>query len=206
MLTDHRSTIPTTNYTVGRSGNGVSLLIEHWIGSGTVASALARFRDPSSRVSAHYIVAQDGEIHYVVDEANTAYHAGDFQANELSVGIEHEATPGLLPSDALYRSSAWLHRRLSEQYGIRLEVGRTVRPHNSYRPTQCPGTLDLARIVQLAMEDDMTDDELRAALKRVFSGPDSLEEWVKGDVRVMVQQDAETRVAIQRIIAEKLSQ
>ena len=167
-VTDHRSTIPTSNYMVGRSGNPVSLLIEHWIGSGTVASALARFRDPSSRVSAHYIVAQDGEIHYVVDEADTAYHAGEFQANQLSVGIEHEATPGLLPSAALYRSSAWLHRRFSEQYGIRLEVGRTVRPHNYYRPTQCPGTLDLARIVEEANDMAFTDED-RAKLDRVLT-------------------------------------
>ena len=45
-------------------------------------------------------------------------------------------------------------------------------------------------------EDDMTDAELAAAIKRIYSGPDSLEEMVKADVRVMVEQDPETRAAI----------
>jgi len=48
------------------------------------------------------------------------------------------------------------------------------------------------------VEEDMTDDELLAALKRIYSGPDRPEEWVKADVRVMIQQDPETRLAIKQ--------
>ena|SRR3990167_9399214 len=192
------------NYMEGRSGNPVSLVIDHWVGAGTLESAEARFKKPGEQASAHFGIGSDGRIWQWVALGDTAYHCGNFQANMLSVGIEHEATPGLPPSEALYRSSAWLHRHLSEQYGIRLEVGRTVRPHNFYQATQCPGTLSLEWIVKEAT-NDMTDDELRAALKRVFSGPDSLEEWVKADVRVMVRQDPETQTAVLKIVADKLA-
>jgi hypothetical protein len=54
-------------------------------------------------------------------------------------------------------------------------------------------------------EDDMTDDELRAAIKRIYAGPDSLEEAVKADVRVMVQQDPETQAAVRKIVADRLA-
>src|SRR3990167_9966631 len=156
------------NYMEGRSGNPVSLVIEHWVGAGTLESAEARFKKPGEQASAHFGIGSDGRIWQWVALGDTAYHCGNFQANMLSVGIEHEATPGLPPSEALYRSSAWLHRHLSEQYGIRLEVGRTVRPHNFYRPTQCPGTLDLARIVEEANDMAFTDED-RAKLDRVLT-------------------------------------
>jgi lysozyme len=73
-----------------------------------------------------------------------------------------------------------------------------------------PGINGLVDLNSSAWEGaDMTDDELRAALKRVYAGPDSLEEWVKADVRVMVEQDPETQAAIAaqaaKAVAIKLS-
>lgn len=138
------------NYMDGRSGNPISLIVDHWVGVGTLESAERRFKTPGQQASAHFGIGQDGRIWQWVALEDTAYHCGQFQANMLSIGIEHEATTTLLPSKALYDSSAWLHRHLSQQYGIQLEVGRTVRPHNYFSPTQCPGTLDLQRIVKEA--------------------------------------------------------
>src|SRR5438045_6516919 len=66
--------IPTTNYDPGRGGERVSFIVEHWTDA-RVDSAIARFMNASSRVSAHYIVAQDGRVLQLVSEDDTAFHA-----------------------------------------------------------------------------------------------------------------------------------
>lgn len=179
MNIEWRGPLPTTNYMAGRSGNPITVIVDHWVGSGTLESAEARFKKPGEQVSAHFGIGTDGRIVQWVALEDTAFHSGQFQANCLSVGIEHEATPGLAPSDALYRSSAWLHRHLSEHYGIRLEVGRTVRPHNYYKATQCPGTLDLTRIVREAQEDDMDIEELRRVIREEIAASAANKEDVR---------------------------
>ena len=59
---------------------------------------------------------------------------------------------------------------------------------------------------EIGTEEEMTDDDLKAALKRIYAGPDSPEEWVKADVRVMVQQDPETRAAIANIAVKAVGE
>lgn len=169
----------STNYLPGRDGNGVALIVDHW----TAASyewALARFTTPSSdpmRVaSAHYIVRTDGRISQVVAEEDTAYHAGVFDVNLVSIGIEHEASPMVPPSDALYASSSWLHARIAERYAMTLELGVTVKGHRDIIATTCPGTLDLARIIEGA-EDDMftqADRDMLARIKDLLEARETL--------------------------------
>lgn len=82
------------NYSTGRGGTAIDRWINHWIGSGTYAGAISWFQDPTSNVSAHFVVRQsDGELTQMVRIANTAYHAGNWNYNQRSIGIEHEATP-----------------------------------------------------------------------------------------------------------------
>lgn len=56
--------------------------------------ALERLCNPDAKVSAHYLIKADGEIFNLVDEAHTAWHAGDSywqgveKLNEHSIGIE----------------------------------------------------------------------------------------------------------------------
>jgi len=157
--------VPSPNFTVGRQGNPVSLIVDHWM-AGTFDAALARFMNPTAIVSAHYLIGTTGHIAQVVRDEDTAYHSGDWDINTMSIGIEHEASPTVLPSDALYAASAWLHAQLAERHGITLEVGVTVIPHRQVVATQCPGTLDLDRIVSEA-EDDMFSQADREMLTRV---------------------------------------
>ena len=73
------------------------------------------------------------------------------------------------PSDALYAASAGLHAEIASRYGLALAVGTTVLPHHAIVPTECPGTLDLDRIVREALEeDDMFTEEDRRKLNRVY--------------------------------------
>ena len=124
----------------------------------TTEGADSHFHNPRAQVSAHYGVSQDGRIVQWVNDGDTAYHCGDWDTNLRSIGIEHECGPEVPPTDALYAASAGLHAALAARYGIALEVGTTVLPHRSVSPTQCPGTLDLARLVQ---EEDVTPEQVK---------------------------------------------
>ena len=173
-----RGPIPESNLTVGREGNAVELIVDHW----TVVmfeGAIRRFKDPASRLSAHYVIGQDGRVAQLVSEGDTAYHAGKFDVNLRSIGIEHEASPMMAPTDALYAASAQLHREIAARHGLTLKVGSTVLPHHAIVPTECPGTLDLDRIVRDALEeDDMFTDEDRRMLRRVYDHLEAYEPLV----------------------------
>jgi hypothetical protein len=137
---------PSSNFHVGRDGTPITLIVDHWM-AGTIDAALARFMNPTSIVSAHYLIGQDGRIFQLVKDEDTAYHAGDYGVNLRSIGIEHEASPTVPPSNALYAASARLHTELGAAHGFALVEGVTVKPHRAIVPTQCPGTLDLGRII-----------------------------------------------------------
>lgn len=73
----------------------VTMLVLHYTGMRDAASALARLRDPDAKVSSHYLVAEDGQVVQLVDEAMRAWHAGAGSwrdvaddVNSASVGIE----------------------------------------------------------------------------------------------------------------------
>ena len=117
-----------------------------------------------------------------MSENDTAYHAGVFSVNQRSIGIEHEAGPAMPPSDALHAASARLHADIASRHGLALEVGATVLPHHAIVPTECPGTLDLDRIVREALEeDDMFTEEDRRKLNRVYDHLEAYEPlvWTK---------------------------
>lgn len=72
----------------------ISCLILHYTGMETGEAALERMCDPDAKVSAHYMVEQDGRIFQLVDEESRAWHAGvsewqgETNINSNSIGIE----------------------------------------------------------------------------------------------------------------------
>jgi N-acetylmuramoyl-L-alanine amidase len=72
----------------------VSMLVLHYTGMKDAASAIERLTDPEAKVSAHYFVAEDGQILRLVDEEKRAWHAGRAwwrgvqDVNSASIGIE----------------------------------------------------------------------------------------------------------------------
>ncbi len=72
----------------------ISMIVLHYTGMQSAAAALDRLADPVAKVSAHYVVAEDGVVVRMVDEANRAWHAGRswwrgiVDVNSASVGIE----------------------------------------------------------------------------------------------------------------------
>lgn len=56
-------------------GVPVDILLVHYTGMPTGAEALERLCDPASRVSAHYLVDEDGTVFALVPEERRAWHA-----------------------------------------------------------------------------------------------------------------------------------
>ncbi|MGN9790705.1 N-acetylmuramoyl-L-alanine amidase [Streptomyces sp. OZ13] len=87
----------------------------------TYEDTLAIFRDPARRVSAHYVVrSSDGHIAQCVRERDVAWHAGNWNYNTWSIGIEHEGwvdRPAYF-THALYERSAALTASVCDRYGI----------------------------------------------------------------------------------------
>jgi N-acetylmuramoyl-L-alanine amidase len=72
----------------------VSMIVLHYTGMQDAASAIARLCDPEAKVSAHYLIAEDGQIVRMVAEDKRAWHAGKSYwrghtgVNAISIGIE----------------------------------------------------------------------------------------------------------------------
>jgi N-acetylmuramoyl-L-alanine amidase len=70
------------------------MIVLHYTGMQSGEAALARLRDPAAKVSAHYVVEEDGRIFALVPEARRAWHAGvsfwagERDINTRSVGVE----------------------------------------------------------------------------------------------------------------------
>jgi hypothetical protein len=139
------SWIGSPNYTKGRQGASIDKIVCHWM-AGTLSSTDSVFQNTTRQTSAHYGVGQDGQVHQYVKESDTAWHAGNWDANITSVGIEHEGGPGIPITDSVYQTSGELIASIWQRVGRQLPL----RKHSNFKITQCPGTLDLNRLTDIA--------------------------------------------------------
>ncbi len=83
---------PSPNFDARRAPP--DMLVLHYTGMMSAAEAIARLRDPEAKVSAHYVVDEDGSILQLVPEERRAWHAGrgvwqgEDDCNAASIGIE----------------------------------------------------------------------------------------------------------------------
>jgi N-acetyl-anhydromuramyl-L-alanine amidase AmpD len=103
----------------------------------TYAGTLSIFQNPKKKVSAHYLVrSDDGHVAQCVREADVAWHAGNWDRNTRSIGIEHEGwvdQPAYF-TDALYERSAALTAAICTKYGIPKDRAHIIGHH------EVPGT------------------------------------------------------------------
>ena len=59
---------PSPNFDSRPDGAPIDMLVFHYTGMRTAAEALDRLTDPEARVSAHYVVEEDGTVWRLVDE------------------------------------------------------------------------------------------------------------------------------------------
>ena len=129
------------NYDVGRAGHTVKMIVIH-VEDGSESGSAAWFANPGSNVCAHYGVSSAGAIDQFCDEANTAFHAGNYAINQTSIGVEHEGQPRLgpwAPTEAQLSASAALVADICKRHGI-TPSAQTIVPHSSINPNHhCPG-------------------------------------------------------------------
>jgi len=83
---------PSPNFDARKAPPEILLL--HYTGMRTGQEAIDRLRDPEAKVSAHYVVEEDGRVFRLVPEERRAWHAGlsswrgRRDVNGASVGIE----------------------------------------------------------------------------------------------------------------------
>jgi N-acetyl-anhydromuramyl-L-alanine amidase AmpD len=112
----------TSNYTASTRPHAYSVdrVIIH-VTQETFATTLSIFQNPQKQVSAHYVVrSADGHVEQCVREADIAWHAGNWDYNTHSIGIEHEGwvdQPSYFTA-ALYEQSAKLTAAVCDKYGI----------------------------------------------------------------------------------------
>jgi len=178
---------PSPNFDARPAGVVIEALILHYTGMKTGAEALDRLCDPAAKVSAHYLIEEDGRIWQLVEEAARAWHAGisswrgRARVNDFSIGIElvnpgHEFGYRPFPEAQMAALEA-LARAILTRHPIRQ---RQVLAHSDIAPLrkQDPGELfDWARLARsgigiwpdfsAATEPPSTAGAIQAALRQI---------------------------------------
>lgn len=138
------------NHDARPPGAEIDTLVLHYTGMPTAEGALARLCDPEARVSAHYVVEEDGTTWQLVADERRAWHAGasfwrgKTDINACSIGIEivnpgHEWGYRPFPA-AQMRALLTLCRAILARHPI---AQRNVVAHSDIAPErkQDPGEL-----------------------------------------------------------------
>lgn len=135
-----RNRILTKHFTPGRKGRSIDCLVLHY-NDGDLSIDGCYDTWQTRQASAHYQVQSDGLIGQLVWDRDTAWHAGNWDANLRSIGIEH-ANRGDSLTDECIESGAHLVAALCLYYKLgRPQWGVNVFPHNNFSSTDCPGPL-----------------------------------------------------------------
>ncbi|WP_236029395.1 N-acetylmuramoyl-L-alanine amidase [Bifidobacterium miconisargentati] len=132
-----------THYTPGRAGRTVDkIVLHHNAGNLSIPDCWNVWQTRAA--SAHYQVDANGRIGRLVNDTDTAWHSGDWDANLTSIGIEHAdvSTSPWLISQATLDNGAHLVAALCHHYGLgRPEWLVNVYPHNHFQATACPASI-----------------------------------------------------------------
>jgi N-acetyl-anhydromuramyl-L-alanine amidase AmpD len=132
---------PSPNYTTAARTyrRAVDHVVIHTT-EGSFAGSVQWLGSSAADASAHYVVSRAGQIAELVRERNIAWHAGNWNVNSRSIGVEHEGftwRPGWY-TETEYRASARLVARICVRYGV--PIGRRhIIGHNEVPDPNHPG-------------------------------------------------------------------
>lgn len=133
---------------------GVDLIvIHHNAGTSDENARRTWYVGGSAGTSAHYQVADD-IVWGCVGEESVAFHAGDYNINQRSIGIEHlnnTGAPLWTISEKTYKKSAELIHEICTRRGIPFDRDHILK-HSDVYPTACPGGIDIDRLIRMARD------------------------------------------------------
>lgn len=168
-------------YHSSRNNYNIDLVVIHTT-VGYYEGTIRYFQDNTRKVSAHYVVKEDGgEVCQMVDETRAAHHAGlvsnpntkyyrGYNPNWHSIGIENadKNDPHNHDRTGQYKALAILVRDICKRWNIPIDRDHICGHRELYDKKTCPGNLNLDKIVQLAKEADYDmDDDTKRALEQL---------------------------------------
>jgi hypothetical protein len=119
----------TSNYSVANRPHDytVDMIVIHDT-EGSYGSAIRLFQTTGNAASANYVVSYQGRVSQMVREKDIAWHAGNWDYNTRSVGIEHEGyawTPGLYTTTE-YNASAAIAASICSRWGVPLDRAHVI--------------------------------------------------------------------------------
>lgn len=123
----------------------IKYLILHYTGMATGQEAIDRLCSSEAKVSAHYVVEEDGEVFSLVPEEKRAWHAGvskwedDVGLNDQSVGIEIVSTGHPYPGyESVYKPFP------EAQMQSVIKLSKEIIKNHSIKPWHVLGHSDIA--------------------------------------------------------------
>jgi hypothetical protein len=108
------------------------------VAEGSYSSTIGWFENRAAQASAHYVVSRNGGVAQCVRDEDIAWHAGWWNTNTHSIGIEHEGyinNPDWFTNE-MYHASARLSAECCKKYEIPI-VHKYIIGH--YQVPGCPG-------------------------------------------------------------------
>jgi N-acetylmuramoyl-L-alanine amidase CwlA len=132
----------STNYTRGRR-NKIEYIVLHYVGAlGGAEANLKYFQGQGRRASAHYFVdhaVRGAKVYQSVLDSDTAWHAGNYEFNQKSIGIEmcclKDSKGNWYIDEETVKTTVELVQYLMKKYNIPIE--RVIR-HYDITKKQCP--------------------------------------------------------------------
>lgn len=157
------------NFSRGRDGGVDPVAIVVHIQEGTMAGTDSWFRNPASKVSAHYGVSKAGEVVQWVRDEDTAQHAGvvdrptaaivrervGFNPNSYTLGIECEGRATDAPPADQMVALAELVKLLCTRHRIPLDRKHVIGHREVRGSKPCPGRIDVDEVVRLAAGEEV---------------------------------------------------
>jgi len=150
------------NFAHNRQGFKPEAVVVH-MAEANAEACLEKFNDPLLRSSTHYLVTKKGEVWKLVEETDTAWHAGgvhkpswrllkpEINPNLYTIGIAHEGKAGQAWSEEMYQASAQLIASIASRWDIPLDREHIIG-HSLVNSTHHdPGlSLDFDKLISLA--------------------------------------------------------
>lgn len=129
------------------------IIIHHNAGTDDATARRTWYVSTGAGTSAHYQITPD-KIWGCVGEESVAFHAGNYAMNKRSIGLEHlnnKGAPEWTIAEETYKNSAKLIADICSRYSIPIDRSCILKHSEvSDNPTQCPGGIDIDKLISLA--------------------------------------------------------